>query len=256
MQARHVRATWGRRCDTLLFMSSAADPELPAVRLNVSEGRDNLWAKTKNAFKYVHRHHLEEADWFVKADDDTYMIIENLRLLLSEFNATEPLYFGRRFKPFVKQGYMSGGAGYVLSKEALKRFVEVHKTTQLQTCCQGGYSDSILLPVQAGVDDRAMCRQSSGGAEDVEMGQCMQHLGVTAADSRDQEGKKRFFPFVPEHHLIPGHIPRDSWYWRYQFYAEEEGLGCCSDRAVSFHYVSPREMYLLEYLIYHLRYPD
>ena len=85
------------------------------------------------------------------------------------------------------------------------------------------------------------------------MGKCMENLGVEAGDSRDPEGRKRFFPFIPEHHLIPGIISNDSGYLNYQFYPEKEGLACCSDFAISFHYVSPNEMYVMEYLLYHLR---
>lgn len=62
---------------------------------------------------------------FLKISLSRYVILENLRYMLHPHDPNEGIYFGCRFKPFVKQGYMSGGAGYVLSREAVKRFVEV-----------------------------------------------------------------------------------------------------------------------------------
>lgn len=40
-----------------------------------------------------------------------YVIVENMRYLLTAYNSSDPIFLGCKFKPYVKQGYMSGGAG-------------------------------------------------------------------------------------------------------------------------------------------------
>ncbi|XP_076064620.1 glycoprotein-N-acetylgalactosamine 3-beta-galactosyltransferase 1-like isoform X2 [Oratosquilla oratoria] len=228
-KVKHVKATWGSRCNKLLIISSQEDPGLGIIKLKVGEGRDHLWQKTKAAFQYIHDNLINEGDWFLKADDDTYVVLENLRYMLSPFSPDDNIWFGCRFKKYMKEGYMSGGAGYVLSRSAVVKFVE------------------------EAIPNGKKCRPDHEGAEDVEMGKCLQNIGVYPVDSRDSLGRGRFFPFVPEHHLVPGHIGPKNWFWDWIYYPSDVGLDCCSDTAISFHYVPPHKMYELEYFIYHLR---
>ena len=79
-------------------MSTEEDKSLGSIKLDVEDGRHGLWDKVKLAFKYVYENHFDDFDWFLKADDDTFIIIENLKQLVSKYDTSEPIHLGHYSK--------------------------------------------------------------------------------------------------------------------------------------------------------------
>lgn len=168
-----INDTWPKRCDHYLYytdqMMNSTYPHAN-VFTSIPNGMPYLWSKTRRALKFTYDHYSNDYDWFVKSDDDTYMIIDNLRRLLNDLQPHQPHYLGYRLRPYLDNGYNAGGAGYVLSKAALQMFVE-----KLYT-------------------NRTICDWKAE-YEDVQLAKCLAQVGVYPQDTRDRFKRERFQTF-------------------------------------------------------------
>merc|ERR550537_830762 len=128
------------------------------------------------AWRYVVDAHPER-EWFVKGDDDTFFVVRNLNRYLEEFDPRLPYFLGCKFHYGGPGGvqYVSGGAGYVLSKTAAGRL--------------------------AAVTARCLRFYGTLSEGDIAVAECLQTVGVFPEDTRDEFGRQRFHAFQFQYHL-------------------------------------------------------
>ena len=208
---------WGQYFDKTIYVTSNDSQLHPLSTLIFpveKESRDQLWNKTMLAFRHLYTEYGDSYDWFMKADDDSFVVTDNLYKFLSNYNSSEPHYFGRIWK-LNNQIYCSGGAGYVVSRAALKILIE-------------------------GLDGK--CKdQMNGIVEDYEFGRCLNRMGVYPEDSRDENGRFRFncFSFRYHYQTPKGQLP--GWTYEMSKYPVMEGVDCCAQDVISFHYMNEKE---------------
>lgn len=182
-KAKVVYQTWATKCDGFRFISTL--PETMQIKRKsfrkdlhfyksilqpkglIKDTYETLTDKVYLTFKHLNLKH-NEFDWYLKADDDTFIFMDNLRTFLNDKNSSLPVTYGYDFKKVVPFGYHSGGGGYVLSKEALVRI-----GSKLN-------------------EDYSFCPNT--GYEDTDVALCLRMLDVYPNKSIDRFGRERFHP--------------------------------------------------------------
>ena len=145
----------------------------------INDSYSKLTDKVFLAFKDIYNK-FPNYDWYLKADDDTFVFMNNLNLFLENKNHNTPVTYGYDINRIVVGGYHSGGAGYLLSREAFQRLGKKLN------------------------EDYKFCPNS--GLEDVDVASCLRKLGVHKNMSLDEFGRERFHALSIKRHYFGENI--------------------------------------------------
>jgi glycoprotein-N-acetylgalactosamine 3-beta-galactosyltransferase len=229
---RAIRETWAPGCDGFLAFSTHSDPRLPAISLPHEgiEEYNNMWQKVRSIWSFVGKHYKSDFDWFYIGGEDLFVIPQNLKNYLGNFDPSERHFLGRRFKGGGDGTYFnSGGSGYALSRASLQCLME-------------------------NFDHPACSPNRHTPMEDVMIAKCLKEAcKISVTDTRDEQMRERFHPFAPASHYTWQHPvpPQKDWYEEYN---KEWGLllgkDCCAPDSIAFHYIKKPAMvrHLFQYL--------
>jgi len=230
-------STWGSHATRLILIVSQQQIEryppdselgdehsqiknyLYAVKMERADGVKggrHIWEKMWRGWRLVADRFRMDAEFFVKADLDTFVAVENMRAFLSYVDPGKPYYFGHTlFHEWKRYNLVfNSGTCYILSREALRRLnIRLRSLGKRQKVYE--------------------CGDGPGAGEDPHTSSCLRDMGVLATDSLDSKGRQRFLTFRPKDHLFAMR-GEDSWYWRYKDKTKDL-LECCSTYPISFH---------------------
>lgn len=134
-RARSTHLTWAKslpgKINFFSRSNSFSDIQLPLVSL---PGVDDAYPPQKKSFrmlKYMYENYLDKYEWFMRADDDVYIKVDELEKMLRSLNSSKALYIGQpgfgtkkefgKLRLQQKESFCMGGPGLIMSKETLRR---------------------------------------------------------------------------------------------------------------------------------------
>jgi len=131
---KSIKATWGKRCNNVYFFGHRLkNAELPIIDVNIKIV--SSWQLLCEAMNYIWNHQVDKLQWIIFVKDNTIIIPENLRYMVASLNYTNDYYLGHSVILW-GQAYNVAQSGYVLSRGALNKVVQMFNSTD--KCIKGG----------------------------------------------------------------------------------------------------------------------
>ncbi|EDQ86385.1 uncharacterized protein MONBRDRAFT_28361 [Monosiga brevicollis MX1] len=224
-----IMDTWGSRCDTLVFVNSESHPSFPTWKIDLPgpESRELMWFKSRHAWLRAYNTQLKSHHWFLRAERDTYVLVDNLREKLADQDPEAPISMGRLFHGRYQgenMTYFSSGAGMVLSRGALSAIGQaaMHNSSHIFVPDIGSQSD------------------------DISMGVAMLRTGIPAQLTVDEHGGQYFSALgVAVERTVKRSTSQGYWYWEVTP-ETKDGPACCARRWIGSHYAKPSDMYAFD----------
>ncbi|GBG27359.1 Glycoprotein-N-acetylgalactosamine 3-beta-galactosyltransferase 1 [Hondaea fermentalgiana] len=262
-----ILKSWGPRCDVIKFFVDPAAPGeasippkyratgsnveaeivvVPMKRRMNGKGlcQDGLpcrhiWEKVWRSWVHVYMNDLTSAEWFVKVDDDTYMVPSNLRRYVRkrEWAHHDPHYFGFVVNIDRPPYRLISGVCTAMSRETVARLGArlLHLRAE--------YGPRSNFPNSHGA-----CVDRDGATEERVTSKCLEEMGIYAEDTLEEGFREHVVPLgIPFSLTYYRKANSTSWYWAGKTRTRGTMRDCCSVHAWGIHgYKQPSRMLEME----------
>lgn len=120
-----IKKTWGRRCTTFIAITSTGTNSTDIFHIPADE---NQQSNLGNSYRFIANTFINKFDWFLNTDGNSYIVVENLRYNLYQYDPIEPFAIGllknvTNQPQQQQQLYLSMKAGFALSSSAVGNLV-------------------------------------------------------------------------------------------------------------------------------------
>jgi hypothetical protein len=98
-------------------------------------------------------------DWYYFMDDDTFIFPERLNKFVMNYNKDDPLYIGHRCENYSFPIFMSGGAGFLLTKPLYLSLVEYIRNTPEKELLVSIYGDYLMGLWLSNIEKQVICNK-------------------------------------------------------------------------------------------------